>query len=45
MDEAHQSARKILKKKKAVLNKVARILLEKEIITGDELKRLITEAT
>jgi len=45
VDEAHQSARKILKKKKTILNKVARILLEKEVITGDELKRLIAEAT
>jgi cell division protease FtsH len=43
VDEAHQRARKILKKKKAILNKVARILLEKEVITGDELKRLVSK--
>jgi cell division protease FtsH len=45
VDEAHQRARKILKKKKTVLDKIARILLEKEVIGGEELKRLIAEAT
>jgi cell division protease FtsH len=44
VDEAHQRARRILKKKKAILDKVAKILLEKEVITGDELKRLVSEA-
>ncbi|MBN1254584.1 MAG: ATP-dependent zinc metalloprotease FtsH [Deltaproteobacteria bacterium] len=44
VDEAHQRARKILTKKKKVLDKVAQILLEKEVIQGDELKRLVSEA-
>jgi cell division protease FtsH len=44
VDEAHQRARKILKKKKAVLDKVAKTLLEKEVITGDELKKLVSKA-
>jgi cell division protease FtsH len=35
IDEAHQRAREILKEKKAQLDKVAQILLEKEVITGD----------
>jgi cell division protease FtsH len=43
VDEAHQRARKILGEKKAILDKVARILLEKEVIAGDELKKLISE--
>jgi cell division protease FtsH len=45
VDEAHQRARKILTKKKKVLDKVAQILLEKEVIQGDELKRIVSEAT
>jgi cell division protease FtsH len=45
VNEAHQRARKILTKKKKVLDKVAQILLEKEVIQGDELKRLVSEAT
>jgi cell division protease FtsH len=45
VDEAHQRARRILKKKKAILDKVARILLEKEVITGDELKQLVPKAS
>jgi len=45
IDEAHQRARKILTKKKKVLDSVAQILLEKEVIQGDELTRLVSEAT
>jgi len=45
VDEAHTRARKILTKKKKVLDKVAQILLEKEVIKGDELKQLVSEAT
>jgi cell division protease FtsH len=44
VDEAHQRARKILTKKKKVLDKVAQILLEKEVIQGDELKQLVSKA-
>jgi len=45
VDEAHIRARKILTKKKKVLDKVAQILLEKEVIQGNELTRLVSEAT
>jgi cell division protease FtsH len=45
VDEAHQRAREILREKKAQLDKVARILLEKEVITGEELKQLVSEAS
>ena len=45
VDEAHTRARKILTKKKKVLDTVAQILLEKEVIRGDELKQLVSEAT
>jgi cell division protease FtsH len=44
VDEAHTRARKILTKKKTILDKVAQILLEKEVIGGEELKQLVSEA-
>ena len=44
VDEAHARARKILTKKKKILDKVALILLEKEVIGGEELKQLVSEA-
>jgi cell division protease FtsH len=45
MEKAHQRAREILKEKKAQLDKVAKILLEREVITGEELKKLVAEAS
>jgi cell division protease FtsH len=45
MDEAHQRAREILREKKAILDKVAKILLEREVITGEELKQLVSGAS
>ena len=45
VDEAHTRARKILTKKKTILDKVAQILLEKEVIGGEELKQLVSEAS
>ncbi len=44
VDEAHARARKILTKKKNILDKVAQVLLEKEVIQGEELERLVSEA-
>jgi cell division protease FtsH len=44
VDEAHQRAREILAEKKPILDKVAHILLEREVIAGDELKQLVSEA-
>jgi len=44
VDEAHTRARKILTKKKTILDKVAQILLEKEVIGGEELKQLVSKA-
>jgi cell division protease FtsH len=44
VDEAHARARKILTKKKKILDKVAQILLKKEVIGGEELKQLVSEA-
>jgi len=44
VDEAHKRARKILIAKKKILDKVAQVLLEKEVIQGEELERLVSEA-
>ena len=44
VDEAHERARKILTKKKKILDKVAQILLEKEVIGGEELRQLVSKA-
>jgi cell division protease FtsH len=44
VDEAHARARKILTAKKKILDKVAQILLEREVIKGEELKQLVSEA-
>jgi cell division protease FtsH len=44
VDKAHTRAREILAEKKAILDKVAQLLLEREVIAGDELKRLVSEA-
>lgn len=43
MEEAHQSAREILTEKRDLLDKVIHILLEKEGIKGEELKKLLSE--
>jgi cell division protease FtsH len=44
VEEAHERARNILTEKRGLLDKVAKILLEKEVIEGKELKRIISEA-
>ena len=44
VDEAHRRARKILTAKKKILDTVAQILLEKEVIQGEELKQLVSKA-
>lgn len=43
VEEAHQSAREILTEKRDLLDKVIHILLEKEGIKGEELKKLLSE--
>ena len=44
VEEAHKRARAILTEKRELLDKVAHILLQKEVIEGEELKRLVSEA-
>jgi cell division protease FtsH len=44
VEEAHEHARQILTEKRDLLDNVAKILLEKEVIEGQEIKRIISEA-
>jgi cell division protease FtsH len=41
IEEAHQRVRRILAEKREVLEKLARLLLEKEVIQGGELRRML----
>jgi cell division protease FtsH len=43
VNESYEKAKSILEKKKDILEKVAMILLEKEVIEGEELRKLIPE--
>jgi cell division protease FtsH len=43
MDKAYHRAKDILESKKDTLEKVAKVLLDKEVIEGDELRRLLNE--
>jgi cell division protease FtsH len=44
LDEAHDTARRVLTDQRDLLEKVTRRLLEKEVIEGDELKELIAQS-
>lgn len=44
VEEAHKHVKEILTEKRDLLDKVAHILLEKEVIQGEELKKLVSEA-
>jgi cell division protease FtsH len=41
VDRAHRRARDVLEKERAVLEKAARILLEKEVLEGEELREIL----
>jgi cell division protease FtsH len=41
--ESYEKAKKILMSRQKVLKKIARILLEKEVIEGEELRRLLKD--
>jgi cell division protease FtsH len=43
MEEAHQKVRFILTEKRDVLERIAGVLLEQEVIEGEALKQLIAE--
>jgi cell division protease FtsH len=41
VEKAHDTARKIMKKNKSKLDKIAKALLDKEVLTGEEVKELV----
>jgi cell division protease FtsH len=41
VDKAHQRARDVLEKERGVLEKAAKILLEKEVLEGEELREIL----
>ncbi|MFW5855298.1 MAG: cell division protein FtsH, partial [Thermodesulfobacteriota bacterium] len=45
ISQTYCSVKETLENRRRVLEKIARRLLEKEVIEGDELRRLITEST
>jgi cell division protease FtsH len=44
LDDAHDRARQVLADRRQLLEAVARTLLEKEVIEGDELRELIAQS-
>jgi cell division protease FtsH len=42
---AHDRAREILQGKKPILERLAKLLLEKEVLEGDELRQVLGEAS
>jgi cell division protease FtsH len=44
IEEAHQRVREILGKRRGVLDKLAHLLLEKEVVQGEELRRMLSGA-
>lgn len=42
--KAHRRARDVLEQQRAVLEKAAKILLEKEVLEGEELRQILSEA-
>jgi len=41
MEEAHERVKKILSERRKVLDELARLLLEKEIVQGEELRKML----
>jgi cell division protease FtsH len=44
IDRAHRRAREVLEKERGVLEKTAKILLEKEVLEGEELREILNSA-
>ena len=44
MEEAHQRVRNILSERRKVLDDLARLLSEKEIVQGEELRKMLSES-
>jgi cell division protease FtsH len=44
VSRAHQQAREVLETQRATLEKAAKILLEKEVLEGEELRQILNSA-
>jgi cell division protease FtsH len=44
VDKAHRRAREVLEKERPILEKAAKILLEKEVLEGEELREILNSA-
>jgi len=44
VDKAHQRAREVLEKERPILEKAAKILLDKEVLEGEELRAILNSA-
>jgi cell division protease FtsH len=42
--EAHERVREILSKRREILNDLARLLLEKEVVQGEELREMLSKS-
>jgi len=45
IEQAHQRVRNILSERRNILDNLARLLSEKEIVQGDELRQLLADST
>ena len=45
MEQTHQRVRGLLSERRQVLDKLARLLSEKEVVQGDELRQMLSEST
>jgi cell division protease FtsH len=45
MEQAHERVRKILEARRLILDKLAHLLLEKEMVQGKELRQMLSEST
>jgi len=45
VNQAHQRAKEVLEAQRAILEKVAKILLEKEVLEGEELREILNAAS
>ncbi len=45
MEEAHQRVRKILSERRKVLDDLAHLLSQKEMVQGEELRKMLSEST
>jgi cell division protease FtsH len=45
IEQAHQRVRNILSERRKVLDNLAHLLSEKEIVQGEELRQMLSEST